>query len=240
MRVICSSDTHGHLIPDSKLPDGDVFVLAGDITPIKFDRVNSLVDNWFNNTFVPWLGSLKYKHKIIIAGNHDFYLHSRTNEMIQKQLAWTGTHYLRDQLIELEGKTFLGIPWCSNLPRWAFNKDEDVLDEDLQKLKADLGLDSKAIDLLILHAGPKILNFGKSLDCISCDPETGLYGAPEFGNEALAKFVLDVKPRFCISGHLHSAEHNLMTINYGRTKLACVSYLGEDYKPKYDPLVLDI
>jgi Icc-related predicted phosphoesterase len=175
----------------------------------------------------------------LIGGNHDFYLHSAESKTINDILG-PSCHYLRDEIVEIEGRTFLGIPWCSNLPRWAFNMDEDVLDEHLQKLKVAHDLANKKIDLLILHAGPKIGNMGKSLDRVVMDIDTGLYGAPEYGNEALAKFVQDVVPQYVINGHLHSSEHGKTIINNGKTFGYGVSYLGEDYRPKYKPLVLDL
>ena len=239
LKVVCTADNHGIRIDYSKLPFGDVFVLAGDISPINDDHKVWRQEAWFRQSFAPWFKNLPFKHKIFIGGNHDFYLHSASKEAIQECLD-DSCHYLRDEIVEIEGKTFMGIPWCSNLPRWAFNMDEDVLDEHLQKLKVAHDLANKKIDLLILHAGPKIGNLGRSLDCMTMDMETGLYGPPEYGNEALAKFVYDVAPQWVVSGHLHSADHSGVKINNGKTTGYCVSYLGEDYKPKYKPLVLEV
>ena len=62
MRVVCISDTHGHH-RKLDMPAGDILIHAGDIT--RFSNVPQIED--FNN----WLTELPYKHKIIIAGNHE-------------------------------------------------------------------------------------------------------------------------------------------------------------------------
>ena len=60
------SDTHDlhKNIDVSKLPEADIFVHAGDFTQ------NSYRGEL--NRFIEFLDKLPYKHKIVIAGNHDF------------------------------------------------------------------------------------------------------------------------------------------------------------------------
>lgn len=66
------SDTHDnhHKIDISKLPDADIFIHAGDFT--KYSGKEEL------QNFREFLISLPYKHKIVIAGNHDFALDKQT------------------------------------------------------------------------------------------------------------------------------------------------------------------
>lgn len=63
-RVVCMSDTHS-LTPYIKfdIPDGDIFIHAGDFT--KCGQLEEVVE--FNN----WIGKLPHRHKIVIAGNHE-------------------------------------------------------------------------------------------------------------------------------------------------------------------------
>lgn len=64
VRFVCMSDTHSltsHLKQD--IPDGDVFLHAGDFT--RSGAVSEVRD------FNAWLGKLPHKHKIVIAGNHE-------------------------------------------------------------------------------------------------------------------------------------------------------------------------
>ena len=62
MKLVCISDTHREY-SKVKVPNGDVFIHAGDIDI--WGYANELT------VFNEWLGSLPHKYKIVIAGNHD-------------------------------------------------------------------------------------------------------------------------------------------------------------------------
>eukprot|EP01006_Ploeotia_vitrea_P004214 TRINITY_DN114101_c0_g1_i1.p1 TRINITY_DN114101_c0_g1~~TRINITY_DN114101_c0_g1_i1.p1 ORF type:complete len:223 (+),score=18.24 TRINITY_DN114101_c0_g1_i1:47-715(+) len=62
VRVVLLSDTHAHH-DKIDVPDGDIFIHAGDFT--SFGRKPGLVS--FNN----WLGTLPHKHKFVVTGNHE-------------------------------------------------------------------------------------------------------------------------------------------------------------------------
>lgn len=66
VKIVAMSDTHDShdQIDISKLPEADIFIHAGDFTQNSF---RGEIDR-----FVAFLGKLPYKHKIVIAGNHDF------------------------------------------------------------------------------------------------------------------------------------------------------------------------
>lgn len=68
IRIFATSDTHDnhHKFDFKNLPEADIFIHAGDFT--KFSRRSELED------FRKFLKLLPYKHKIVIAGNHDFAL----------------------------------------------------------------------------------------------------------------------------------------------------------------------
>jgi predicted phosphodiesterase len=65
-RILAMGDTHDlHKNLDiSTLPEADIFIHAGDFTQ------NSYRGEL--NRFMEFLDKLPYKHKIVIAGNHDF------------------------------------------------------------------------------------------------------------------------------------------------------------------------
>lgn len=60
------SDTHDmhHKINIKELPAGDIFIHCGDFTKV------SLKEELIR--FRQFLQMLPYKHKVVIAGNHDF------------------------------------------------------------------------------------------------------------------------------------------------------------------------
>lgn len=62
------SDTHDfhHKINVNDLPSGDIFIHCGDFT--QASSKGELA------RFRQFMASLPYKHKIVIAGNHDFNL----------------------------------------------------------------------------------------------------------------------------------------------------------------------
>lgn len=62
VRFICISDTHTYH-NNLKLPEGDVLIHTGDFT---MRGTESEVQS-----FSKWLGSLKYKHKVVVSGNHE-------------------------------------------------------------------------------------------------------------------------------------------------------------------------
>ena len=56
------------------IPDGDVLLHTGDFTYKKSKGLNQMEQViQFND----WLGTLPHKHKIVIAGNHEFSFDSR-------------------------------------------------------------------------------------------------------------------------------------------------------------------
>ena len=109
MRVVFIADTHG-LHARVEIPDGDILVHAGDICMRgEFEEVEA-----FNS----WLEALPHRHKIVIAGNHDFCF-ERQPQKAQKRLA--GCTYLQDAGVTVEGIRFYGSPWQPWFYDWAFN-----------------------------------------------------------------------------------------------------------------------
>ena len=61
-RIVCISDTHGQH-RQLTMPPGDVLIHAGDFT--SYAKQADVVD------FNAWLGTLPYRHKLIVLGNHE-------------------------------------------------------------------------------------------------------------------------------------------------------------------------
>lgn len=72
------SDTHDShdKIDIDKLPPADIFIHAGDFTQNSY---RGEIDR-----FVDFLKRLPYKHKVVIAGNHDFALDDENYELKHK------------------------------------------------------------------------------------------------------------------------------------------------------------
>ena len=201
LKCVAIADTHG-MYRDIKLPDGDVLIHAGDIT--MRGKLSELCD--FNN----WLGEQPHKHKIIIAGNHDWCF-ERQKEASIKLI--TNAVYLEDKFIEIEGHKFYGSPWQPWFLDWAFNLQRG---EEIQK-KWDLI--SNDVDVLITH-GPA---FG-ILDKVA---------RANVGCENLLSKIEEIKPKVHVCGHIHEGYGEVIIEG---VKFINASINTEHYKPINTPI----
>lgn len=191
MKVVCISDTHGihrevidGQLHELEVPDGDLLIHAGDFT-----NAGSLME--FND-FNQWLGTLPHKHKVFIAGNHDFLFERYPISDIKKLTGGLNAHYLQDSLIHINGIRIYGSPWTPQFFEWAFMMERH--DGSLKKKWAEIPED---LDILITHGPPQGI-----LDETPRGEAAGCY-------DLLAR-VLEVKPRYHIFGHIHEG--------YGQTE----------------------
>lgn len=141
----CISDQHGCL--DMQVNPCDFLLIAGDIVPLSLQRNFELSFNWINTVFLPWLDIQPAKHKIFIAGNHDFVFQDIDNLCAPKDI-----YYLRDESITLDGLNLYGSPWTPWFWDWAFNFPKDDLDGRFAQSKwAQIPED---VNILITHGPP--------------------------------------------------------------------------------------
>ena len=176
MRIIAISDTHQEH-NKIKVPDGDVFVFAGDMTSFNRSRQHYV-------KFNEWLGTLPHAHKLVIAGNHDE-LFQRHPDIAHGYM--TNCTYLEDDEVVIDGIKFYGSPWQRYFYDWAFN-----LPAGSNWLKEKWDAIPDSTDVLITHSPPfQIFDVdfkGESLGC-----------------EFLAKRVFQVKPKLHTFGHIHGS-----------------------------------
>src|SRR5262245_39467259 len=187
MRIVCISDTHGrhHL---SEVPDGDILIHGGDLT-----RHGSLADA---EEFNRWLGTLPHRHKIVIAGNHDFCFQE---EPAEARARITNAVYLEDSGVEIEGLKFYGSPWTPWFCDWAFMLQRGP------ELAAKWAQIPANVDVLITHGPPEgILDRNRVGEVCGC--------------RDLMYRVLEVKPRLHVFGHIHETA--------GRTDFDGVIFLN--------------
>jgi len=175
MRLVFISDTHNkHHKMTHPIPDGDVLIHCGDISHRgKFKAIKA---------FNKWLGDLPHPHKIMIAGNHDFYFQ---NEPVHAPKAITNATYLLDSATTIDGVKFYGSPWSPWFHNWAFNLHRgEPIREKWQLIPEDT-------DVLITHGPP----FGQR-DFVPLAQK-------HVGCEELMARVLEIKPRVHAFGHIH-------------------------------------
>jgi Icc-related predicted phosphoesterase len=186
--IIAISDTHNHH-HKLQLPKGDILIHAGDYSNIgtREDTIN----------FLEWFSAQPHKHKIFIAGNHDFYAERKRQEF--RALLPANVHYLENELVTILGLKIWGSPYTPYYGGMAFNKKR--------------GKDSKAIwdqipddiDILVTHGPPHgILDHTYKYTHVGC--------------EELKTKVEQVKPRYHIFGHIHEQP--------GVEKIGDVTYMN--------------
>ena len=206
LRLVLISDTHG-LHRQIRVPDGDILVHAGDLTG--HGRLEQLVD--LND----WLGELPHRHKIIIAGNHDFCF-ERTRREAEARI--TKAVYLQDAAVTVEGVKIYGSAWQPRFMFWAFNLDRGApLRTKWKRIPRD-------VDILVTH-GPPLghgdLNFDQR--SVGCE-------------ELLAR-LQKVQPRVHLFGHIHEGYG---TTEDGATRMINASICDLRYRPVNAPVVLDL
>ncbi|RLN89643.1 hypothetical protein BBJ28_00022917, partial [Nothophytophthora sp. Chile5] len=133
MRIVCVSDTHGLHEQALRVPDGDVFIHAGDFTDTG-ERDEVLAFNAF-------LGKLPHRYKIVIAGNHESTFDRQFYPRYWQQYGH------RQQYGEL-GRLSLTTPWQPEFCNWAFNLPRgDALLRKWRRIPTDT-------DVLVTHTPP--------------------------------------------------------------------------------------
>ena len=209
MRLIIASDTHeqhGGL----KVPAGDVFIHAGDLT-FRGD-LRAIAD------FGAWIRQLPHQHKIVIAGNHDWAFERKPAGARSAIGEGTGgVAYLQDSGVTIDGVTFWGSPWQPWFYDWAFNLQRGP------QIAQKWALIPRATDVLITHGPP--LNI---LDAI---------GDEHVGCADLLLRVQDIRPRVHIFGHIH--EGSGVIVRDGTTYVNA-SICDAHYKPVNPIRVIDL
>lgn len=211
MRLVCLSDTHT-LHSRVKVPDGDVLIHAGDFT-----KRGSHEDVERFNAF---LGRQPHRHKVVIAGNHDFCFE---DDRAAAQALITNARYLQDAALEIEGLRLYGSPWQPRFFDWAFNLDRGA------PLRAKWDLIPADTDVLITHGPP----FGHGDRCDD---------GRRVGCEELLLALERVRPRVHVFGHIHEGYGQTELRHDGGQRTLCVNASSCDvrYRAVNAPLVIDL
>ena len=207
-RIVTISDTHSRHSKISPMPEGDILIHSGDAT--ERGGIDEIA------AFNEWLGALPYKHKIFVAGNHDW-LFERSPQFAPTMM--TNAHYLLDSFIVVEGLKIYGAPWQPRFFDWAFNVDRG------EKIAKKWQLIPDDIDVLITHGPPYGI-----LDEVAIRHE-------HVGCEELLPIVKRIKPRAHIFGHIHSGYG---MIEQDGIKFVNASTCNEAYQPVNAPIVFDL
>jgi Icc-related predicted phosphoesterase len=174
IRLVLISDTH-ELHRELDVPDGDVLIHAGDFT--MFSQSHRAIDD-FND----WLGELPHHHKVVVPGNHEFFLEADPS---RRSLLRNAT-VLINEGVAIEGLRIWGSP-VTPLYGGAFGLSSA---DDRGRLYARIPQET---DLLITHGPP----YG----ILDAAPGAGFHA----GDRELLDAVRWLRPRLHVFGHIHGA-----------------------------------
>jgi Icc-related predicted phosphoesterase len=236
IKIASTADIHGIL--DFKFPEVDILTISGDICPVHSSHHPTTQYYWIENKFIPWcyelINSKKTKHICFCGGNHDFIFEKILKFPETYHITWPdNVHYLCDSKIEIEGINIYGTPRTPIFGNWAFMSSEEVLSNYFSAIPNDL-------DILLSHGPAYGLN-----DTITQYPIGPSFGDPHIGSKSLKEHIKRVKCKWLISGHIHSANHNIEKYYYDHDNMEyinCinVSLVDEEYVPIYSPFVFSI
>ena len=212
MKICCISDTHTHhekLTND--IPECDLLIHAGDITYTgRPEKVES---------FLEWFRKQPARHKIFIAGNHDWIFHKNPTLARDILKEYPEIIYLQDDWVKLEGLKIWGSPWTPRFLDWAFNLDESYLELAWEQIAYNA-------DIVITH-GP-MWQVG---DFVPRD-------RVNVGCKALRHALLkNVRPKLHICGHIHEG-FGIYPIDDGAIISVNASSLNGVYEYTNKPIVI--
>ena len=207
MKIILTSDTHS-FHDKIHLPEGDMIIPAGDVSNKgTYGEATS---------FLHWFKNLPLKHKVFIAGNHDFIFEK--NPPLDSSNFPEGITYLQNSAIEIEGVSIYGSPYTPEFYNWAFMKKRG------EEMRQIWNMITNTVDILITH-GPPITILDKSISGRLC------------GCEELLKRVTEIQPKVHVFGHIHEAYG---MVEKSGTHFYNASILDESYRVKNKPFVIDV
>ena len=170
--LVLMGDTHGRH-RDIAVPDGDWLIHVGDFTNSSKSQ-REILD------FNAWLGDFPHAYKIVVPGNHEFFLEADPS----KQSLLNNAIVLLNEGVQVEGLRIWGSP-VTPLYGGAFGMSSAA---DRKRLYAGIPDNT---DILITHGPP----YGV-LDVM---PNSALHT----GCRELFEAVMRVRPRVHAFGHVH-------------------------------------
>lgn len=214
MKIVCISDTH-NCNEQIAIPDGDILIHSGDATTV--GTVEQI------KAFNKWFAGLPHKHKVFVAGNHDW-LFEKDNALARGLLD-PAIIYLQDSFTEIDGLKIYGSPWQPRFFDWAFNLNRGY------EMAEKWAMIPDDIDVLITHGPP----YGV-LDLV---PRQGW--DENTGCEELRKKVKQLaafgRLKLHIFGHIHCGYG---THEEFGVKFVNASNCDEQYQPIQRPIIIDL
>lgn len=207
MKIVLISDSHGQH-HELQLPEGDMLVHAGDFT--KMGKSFQAQD------FLLWLERQPFRHKVFVAGNHDFICEKEP--ALFRSWVPASCIYLEDEAVEIEGVRIWGSPITPQFFDWAFNRERGAA------ICSHWVNIPEGLDLLVTHGPPAgILDRTAHGDHAGC--------------EDLLRRIEAARPRYSVFGHIHEAHGRM---RQGDTEFFNASVLDLGYRMANPPFVIEL
>lgn len=208
------------------MPECDILVHCGDMSA---DGGNLGV-----LLFLQWFASQPGKHKVLVAGNHDWFFQKHNLEARSMVKAnCPECHYLQDEDVTLDDLSFWGSPYTPTFLEWYFMEDRGP------KIKARWDLIPKHTDVLVTH-GPA---YSLGDKCPGWDPVARRRsGTINAGCKDLLEAVYRVRPLIHASGHIHAGHGVTRLVHPDWVITTCInaSVLDEVYRCTHVPILYDL
>lgn len=215
MRIVATSDTHFPFTNDL-IPDGDVFVHAGDL------MYDGTPQEW--EPLVASLAALPHKHKLLVPGNHDFHIQNYLG-VAKAQLRKAGVKLLHEEraTVTIDGMMFGGVPFVTGLYGWAFNRMEEQVSEFFAATPELFGC-----DVLITHSPPYRILDSTSHGDAGCTTYNRLY------------YNGGLEPKHWVCGHIHECYGTKKVYPESPTTFHNVAMCDRSYKQVNPAQVFDL
>lgn len=201
MDVVLMADTH-ELHREVDVPFGDLLIHAGDFSMLSRSE-RSIRD------FNEWLGELPHPHKVVVPGNHEFFLEQDP----AKRSFLSNATVLINEGMEVEGLKVWGSPVLSSRGG-AFGLSDP---QDRKRHWKRMG----NVDILITHGPPAGI-----LDMADQDSES-------LGDPQLLEAVQRMPPLLHVYGHVHGGYGQQVI---GETHFINCALLGVDGELAFRPV----
>lgn len=211
MKICFISDTHlRHQSYQIDVPECDLLIHSGDAC-IEGKREGEVI------AFFDWFKELPSRHKVFIAGNHDWLFES--NPEAARKLIPENVCYLQDSETTIGGLRIYGSPWQPEFCEWAFNLKRGW------PLRKKWEMIPAGIDILVTHGPPMgILDWSK-------------FGNEHAGCADMRQELNRVKPKIHAFGHIHG---DYGTAQWAGTLFVNSSLCDEAYVANRPPIMVEM
>lgn len=224
MRIIAISDTHckhsffsKELIKQYEIDNNAILIHAGDAC-LEGNKIEA-------EDFLTWFGSLPFKHKIFIPGNHDIPFEYKAYNLTYLEMEYLAKKnkviLLINNILNLEGLKIIGCSHTPFLKSWGFYSEE----MDQERFYTYIDQDA---DIIISHnppygVGDTVLRHGVNNDYLV-----------NLGCKHLLSYIERNNPKVVICGHIHEGYGNKKV---KKTRVYNCSSLDEHYM-SFNPITI--